>query len=128
MPIFALANAGVRIDTQAFADPLASRVLLGVALGLLVGKPLGITLLSWLAVRLRVAVLPQGVGWSAILGAGVLAGIGFTMSLFITVLAFEEPQLVAASKLGVLVASALAAFGGLVLLARVLPPAAGRTG
>ena len=123
MPVFALANAGVPLGAGALADPLAFRVMLAVALGLLVGKPLGITLLAWLAVRLRVAVLPRGAGWGAIAGAGVLAGIGFTMALFITVLAFEDARLADASKVGILAASVAAAAGGLALLARVLPPA-----
>ena len=102
-------------------DPLASRVTLAVTLGLLVGKPLGITLLSWLAVSAGLAVLPPGVGWGAIFGAGILGGIGFTMALFITALAFEDPALAAASKLGVIGASVVAAGLGMVCLARVLP-------
>jgi NhaA family Na+:H+ antiporter len=121
MPVFAFANAGVRIQASALADPLATHVMLAVALGLLLGKPLGVTLASWLAVRLRIAALPEGVGWGAILGAGILAGIGFTMALFITALALEPPELAAASKVGVLAASVLAAGAGLLLLARVLP-------
>jgi NhaA family Na+:H+ antiporter len=121
MPIFALANAGVAIDASALADPLAARVSLGVALGLLVGKPLGVTLASWAAVRLGLAALPDGVGWASLTGAGILAGIGFTMALFLTALAFEDPALAAASKLGVLGASALASFLGVALLSRCLP-------
>ena len=121
MPIFALANAGLVLDTRALGDPLAQRVTLAVALGLLVGKPLGITLLSWLAVRAGLAALPAGVGWGAVLGAGMLGGIGFTMALFITALAFPDPALAAASKLGVIVASVLAAALGIACLARWLP-------
>jgi NhaA family Na+:H+ antiporter len=121
MPVFALANAGVPIDRTALADPLARRVSLAVALGLLVGKPLGVAVASFAAVQLRLAVLPAGVGWAAVLGAGILAGIGFTMALFLTALAFEDPALAAASKLGVLVASALATGGGVALLSRALP-------
>ena len=94
---------------------------LAVTLGLLVGKPLGITLLSWLAVRAGLAVLPPGVGWSAIFGAGILGGVGFTMALFITALAFDDPALAAASKLGVIGASVVAAGLGMACLARVLP-------
>ncbi|MCC6642932.1 MAG: Na+/H+ antiporter NhaA [Deltaproteobacteria bacterium] len=124
MPVFALANAGVRIDASALADPLAVHVTLAVGLGLLVGKPLGITLFAHLAVRLRIAVLPSGVGWGAIAGAGVLAGIGFTMALFITVLAFDDARLASASKIGILAASVAATLGGLALLARTLPRAA----
>ena len=121
LPIFALASAGVVIDAAALRDPLASRVTLAVALGLLVGKPLGITLFSWLAVKSGLAVLPPGVGWGAIFGAGILGGVGFTMALFITTLAFEAPGLAAASKLGVIGASVVAAGLGMGCLARVLP-------
>jgi NhaA family Na+:H+ antiporter len=121
LPIFALASAGVVIDAQALRDPLAGRVTLAVTLGLLVGKPLGVTLLAWLAVRTRLAVLPPGVGWGAIFGAGILGGIGFTMALFITALAFQDPALAAASKLGVIGASVVAAGLGMLCLARVLP-------
>jgi len=123
MPIFALANAGVSLDPAALADPLARRVALGVAIGLVVGKPLGVMLVSWLAVQLGLAVLPTGVGFRHVLGAGLLAGIGFTMALFLTALAFEESALAAASKLGVMAASVLAAAAGLLLLARMLPRA-----
>lgn len=121
MPIFALANAGVRLEGAALLDPLASRVSIAVGLGLFLGKPIGVTLVSWLAVRARIAALPEGVGWGAILGAGALAGIGFTMALFITALAFEDATLVAASKLGILVASVLVTVAGPALLVRVLP-------
>ena len=116
MPLFALANAGVPLDLGAFG----SSVALAVAAGLVVGKPLGIVAFSWLAVRLRIASLPLGVGWSALLGAGALAGIGFTMALFIAELALAGPFLVAA-KLGTLSGSAVAAALGLGLLAWLLP-------
>ncbi len=121
LPIFALANAGVAIEASALANPLAPRVALGVALGLLVGKPLGVTLFCWLGVRLGLATLPAGVGWGSLTGAGILGGIGFTMALFITALAFEDPALAAASKLGVMAASLLATGLGLAVLARTLP-------
>jgi NhaA family Na+:H+ antiporter len=121
MPLFALANAGVRFEVEALLDPLAARVSIAVGLGLLLGKPVGVTLVSWLAVRARIAVLPTGVGFGAILGAGALAGIGFTMALFITALAFSDARLVAASKVGIFAASVLAMLAGLAVLARVLP-------
>jgi NhaA family Na+:H+ antiporter len=124
LPIFALASAGVPIDARALADPLASRVTFGVALGLLVGKPLGITLFAWLAVRSKLAALPPGVGWRAIFAAGILGGVGFTMALFITALAFDVPALASASKIGVLGASVLAAGLGMAYLARALPRSA----
>jgi NhaA family Na+:H+ antiporter len=121
MPIFAFANAGVVIDTGALADPLALRVALGIGLGLLLGKSLGITLFCWLAVRVGVASLPAGVGWGSLFGAAILGGIGFTMALFITALAFTEPALAAASKVGVMVASVIATVGGIAVLSRALP-------
>ena len=83
MPLFALANAGVRVEIGELTHPVA----LAVALGLLLGKPIGIVLFSYLAVRLGVAKLPEGVNWWVLLGGGFLAGIGFTMSLFIAGLA-----------------------------------------
>jgi Na+:H+ antiporter, NhaA family len=121
MPVFALANAGLVLEGDAFSDPDSRRVALAVALGLLVGKPLGITLFCWLAVRARFAALPAGVGWGSLLGAGILGGIGFTMALFITSLAFPDEGLAAASKLGVIAASVLAAALGILCLARSLP-------
>jgi NhaA family Na+:H+ antiporter len=121
MPIFALANAGLVLEASALRDPLSLRVTLAVALGLLVGKPIGITLFSWLAVRAGLAALPAGVGWGALLGAGALGGIGFTMALFITSLAFADPALASASKLGVMAASVLAAVLGIACLTRFLP-------
>jgi len=124
MPVFALANAGLVLTADALGDPVALRVTLAVALGLLVGKPLGITLFSWLAVRAGLAALPAGVGWGSLLGAGMLGGIGFTMALFITSLAFENEALAAASKLGVIAASVVAAILGIACLARSLPRSA----
>ncbi len=121
MPVFAFANAGVVIDTGALGDPLALRVALGVGAGLLLGKTVGITLFCWVAVRLGLARLPTGVGWGAVLGAAILGGIGFTMALFITALAFADPALAAASKVGVMVASVLATACGVAVLSRSLP-------
>jgi NhaA family Na+:H+ antiporter len=125
MPVFALANAGVAIDASTLGDRDAGRVGVGVALGLLVGKPLGITAACWLAVAAGVASLPAGVTWKAVLATGLLAGIGFTVSLFVTSLAFEAPALVAGAKLGTLGGSLLAAVLGLALLSRALPPRPG---
>jgi len=125
MPVFALANAGVTIELEALREPVALRVAGGVALGLLVGKPLGITLACWLGVRAGLARLPEGIGFGAIAGVGLLAGIGFTMALFITMLAFDDPRLAAASKVGVMAASAVAAALGLAVLRRTLPRGGG---
>ena len=116
MPLCALANAGVPLALADFADPVA----VAVALGLVVGKPVGILLFSFVAVRLGLASLPAGVGWSALAGGAFLAGIGFTMALFIAGLALEGDALDAA-KIGILGASAVAAALGMTLLVRVLP-------
>jgi NhaA family Na+:H+ antiporter len=121
MPLFALANAGVRIDTRTLEDPRAEAVAVAVALGLVLGKPVGIAAFSWLAVRLGVATLPQGVNWRAILATGVLAGIGFTVALFVTALAFDEPVATAGSKIGILGGSLVATAVGLGILHGALP-------
>jgi NhaA family Na+:H+ antiporter len=121
MPLFALANAGVRLG-GAFdispESPATPWVMAGVATGLLLGKPLGITLASWLAVRSGLAALPDGVTWGHIHGAAWLGGIGFTMSLFIASLAFADERLLTAAKLGILLASALAGLIGSLFLRR----------
>jgi NhaA family Na+:H+ antiporter len=114
MPIFALANAGVALGGEGGLN-WTSRVIWGVALGLLIGKPLGITLFSWLAVRLGLAQLPQGINFVHIVGVGFLAGIGFTMALFIGGLAFRGDELNYA-KLGILSGSALAGAIGFMML------------
>ena len=116
MPVFALANAGVPIRAADIVDPVA----LATALGLFLGKPLGIVLFSFLAVKLRLPRLPEGVTWGAVLGGGFLAGIGFTMALFISSLALSGPLLDAA-KVGVMAGSALSAAVGMVLLIVFLP-------
>ncbi len=111
LPLFALANAGVPLSSESFREPVAVAVLVG----LVVGKPVGIVLASWLAVRAGLARLPDALVWRTIFGGGVLAGIGFTMSLFIAGLALE-PQALDAARAGVLAASALSAAFGLTLL------------
>jgi NhaA family Na+:H+ antiporter len=116
MPIFALANAGVAVAPAALGHPVA----LAVAAGLVLGKPIGIVLFSWLAVRAGLARLPSGVNWPAMLGAGCLAGIGFTMSLFIAGLALEG-ELLDAGKIGTLTGSTLSAVLGSALLLASLP-------
>lgn len=116
MPLFALANAGVPLQgagTAGIDVAGTSAVMWGVALALVLGKPLGVLLSCWLAVRLRMCALPPGMGWSDTLLAGLLAGIGFTMAIFIATLAFDSEALLNAAKLGVLMASATAAVLGL---------------
>lgn len=116
MPLFALANAGVPLDLGKFTSPVA----LAVAAGLVIGKPVGIVSFSWLAIRLGIAARPREIGWDVLLGAGALAGIGFTMSLFIAGLALEGPLLDAA-KIGTLAGSVVSAALGMGLLAWRLP-------
>jgi Na+:H+ antiporter, NhaA family len=111
MPLFALANAGVVININALGNSLVFAVIVG----LLIGKPLGITLFSWVSVRLGVAVLPAGVSWPMLMAGGLLAGIGFTMSLFIAGLALQG-DLLDTAKLGILIASAMAAACGIAAL------------
>jgi NhaA family Na+:H+ antiporter len=116
MPLFALANAGVALEGagEMFANP----VTLGVVAGLVVGKPAGVMFFSWFAIRMGVAHLPGGVTWAQLHGASWLAGIGFTMSLFVGSLAFGEGDLLDAAKLGILAASAAAGVTGWWLVSR----------
>jgi len=113
MPIFALANAGVSLDGVDLGASGAQLVMIGVAIALVVGKPLGIVAVTWLMVRLGWCRLPPGVTWGGIALIGLLAGIGFTMSIFIAMLAFENETLLSAAKLGVLFGSLTAALIGL---------------
>ncbi len=117
LPIFALANAGVVLDFNAVTN-IGHPVTLGIVLGLVVGKQVGVTLFTWIAVRLGLAQLPSNVRWIHIYGVSCLAGIGFTMSIFIGGLAFQEPAQVAMMKIGILGASVIASVLGLVVLAR----------
>jgi NhaA family Na+:H+ antiporter len=111
MPLFALANAGVHFS----ASELTDRVTIAVAIGLLAGKPIGVVASSWLAVTAGAARLPDRVGWASVAGGGLLCGIGFTMALFVANLALTGPAL-GAAKVGILIASALAAGTGMVIL------------
>ena len=116
VPIFALANAGVAIRADAFDAPGATAVTLGVMLGLVLGKTLGIAGAAWLAARLGVARLPEGANWPMMFAIAAVAGIGFTVSLFVAELAFDAGPLQDSAKLGVLAASAVAAvLGGMTL-------------
>ena len=119
VPIFALANAGVRVSwddlTSAFSEP----VTLGVLLGLVVGKPIGIMIFSLLAVRLGIGKQPAGATWSQIFGVAMLGGIGFTVALFVTELAFGPGALADQAKIGILAASAIAGVAGYLYLRTV---------
>lgn len=118
MPLFAFANAGVRLVGAESA--LVPAVGFGVAAGLVVGKPLGILLFSWLAVQSGVAALPTGTSWRLVAGAACLGGIGFTMSLFIADLAFNQPSLLASAKVGIIAGSTAAGILAAIVLRRGL--------
>ena len=112
MPLFAFANAGVKIDLSMQHLEIG----LGVLVGLVFGKPLGVMAAALVAVKMGIARLPMGVSWRSLLGYGCLAGIGFTMSLFIAMLAFADSPLVDTAKRGIVVGSLLAGVAGAVLL------------
>ena len=132
VPVFAFANAGVDLRDGALQGALSSSLALGVGMGLVLGKPLGITLGAWLAVRLG-GSLPRGVSWGQIAAMGLIAGIGFTVALFITDLSYP-PEVIGArsaevllreAKVGILIGSVLAAVVGLLALAAVSRPRRG---
>jgi Na+:H+ antiporter, NhaA family len=112
MPLFAFANAGVRIDLST----QHAEIGFGILAGLLLGKPLGVMIAALIAVKTGIARLPQAVNWRSLLGYGFLAGIGFTMSLFIGMLAFDDPALVDAAKRGIIAGSLLAGVAGAMML------------
>jgi Na+:H+ antiporter, NhaA family len=116
LPLFALANSGVVLNGESLARAGASGITWGILLGLVLGKPLGIVGFAWLAVKLRIASPPKGARWPDLAGVGMVAGIGFTVSLFVTGLAFKDPRQVEDAKIGVLVASALAGALGFAFL------------
>ncbi len=119
VPVFALANAGVRFGWNDLTSAFSESVTLGVLLGLVIGKPLGIMAFSLLAVRLGIAKQPAGATWPQILGVGMLGGIGFTVALFVTELAFEPGVLADQAKIGILAASAIAGGAGYLYLRAV---------
>jgi len=112
VPIFALANTGIILSGE-ILHTLGSLNSLGIMMGLTLGKPIGIFLFCAAAVKIKTASLPSGVTWKHILAAGMLAGIGFTMSIFITILAFPDPAIIVSSKVAILVASIVSALIGL---------------
>ena len=117
IPVFALANAGLVLSAQSFGDALGSNVAIGIVVGLVAGKIAGISLAAWIATKLNLGRLPEEVTWRHILGASAVAGIGFTVSLFVTDLAFDDAALISDAKLGILVASVIAAAIGVMILA-----------
>ncbi len=116
MPLFAFSNAGVLIDFSGVSQHLS--VVLGVILGLVIGKPLGIFAFTYLATKFKLINKPDNLTWSEIIAVGFLAGIGFTMSIFITHLAFVDETLIDAVKLGIFIASFIAAVLGVILINR----------
>jgi NhaA family Na+:H+ antiporter len=119
MPVFALANAGVTIGSG-LTSALTNPVSIGIILGLFLGKQIGIFSFSYLAVKLKLASEPEGVSWMKIYAAAILAGIGFTMSLFIANLAFGSPELLNISKVGILTGSLLSGIVGFIILKSAL--------
>lgn len=120
LPLFAFFNAGVSLGGKAM-ETLGSPISLGIIVGLVLGKQIGVTLFSWLAVKLAGAGLPEGVTWGQLYGAACLAGVGFTMSLFISDLAFVSSETIEAAKIGILAASSIAGVSGLLVLFLTLP-------
>jgi Na+:H+ antiporter, NhaA family len=116
LPLFALASAGVALSTEQLKLAILSPLALGVFLGLVVGKAVGIALFSFVAVRSKIAAMTDGLTWSGIVGVGILAGVGFTVALFISGLSFEDETLVATSKVAVIAASLAAGFIGYTYL------------
>lgn len=119
LPLFALANTAIAIE-GGLGEALSQPYSIGIAMGLLIGKPLGIFLLSFAGCYVGVCKLPSGLSWKSVLGLGVLGGIGFTMSIFIALLAFDDPETIAHAKLAVLLASLTAGISGFCLLRAVL--------
>lgn len=115
MPIFALANAGITFSGS-FTENMLSQVSLGVIFGLALGKFIGIVTMSKILVKLKLAALPEGLNWRHIYGAALLAGVGFTMSLFITDLAFVSPMHIIQAKIGIFIASIFCGIGGFLVL------------
>ena len=115
MPVFAIANTNITF-THDMINGLGSNLGLGILLGLFLGKPIGIFIMSWLSVKLKLATLPRGAGWVHMAGLGLLGGIGFTMSIFIALLSFDDPLYQNEAKFAVLIASMIAGISGFLVL------------
>ena len=118
IPLFAFANTNITLTSEMFAG-LTSPLGLGVGLGLLLGKPIGILITSFVCTKAKLSALPAGSSWSHIAGVGLLAGIGFTMSIFIAILSFNDAYHIAEAKLAILITSLLAGIAGYLLLRKV---------
>jgi NhaA family Na+:H+ antiporter len=115
MPLFALANTCIVLDHDSSVE-MPVHLMAGIAAGLCIGKPLGILLFSYLSVKMKWADLPRGIDWLDMAGAGLLGGIGFTMSVFITLLAFEQPEMIKLAKITIVLASLIAGLAGFLWL------------
>lgn len=115
IPLFAFANTNITLESE-MIHGLTAPLGLGITLGLLLGKPIGILLTSFICNKLKISSLPQGANWMHIVGVGLLAGIGFTMSIFIAILSFENPLFIAEAKLSILITSLLAGIVGYFVL------------
>ncbi len=122
IPLFALSAAGVELSGDVLSDAVTSPVTVGVVIGLVVGKTAGISVFSWIAHRLGWVTIPKSMTGLHMVGLAMVAGIGFTVSLFISRLAFDDPSIADESKIGILVGSLIAAVVGLVILSRTEPP------
>lgn len=116
LPVFALANAGVVFTSETLSEAVGSRITLGMAAALLLGNPIGILGMTWLAVRLGLGRLPTGVTWRHVLGVGLMAGIGFTVAIFVSGIAFDDPALENQAKMGIFGASVIAGIAGYAFL------------
>ncbi|KKL78990.1 hypothetical protein LCGC14_2019300, partial [marine sediment metagenome] len=121
MPVFALANAGVLLSAAA-GEPVIGAISINIALALIIGKVVGIIAFSWLGIKLKMTELPPGTKWVHLLGLGLLGGIGFTMSMFIASLAFQDASLLNHAKIGILIGSLLAGVSGYLVLKLTLKP------
>jgi len=115
MPIFAIANTNIKFEESMIAG-LSSPLALGIICGLFLGKPLGVSLFAWMSVKLGFASLPSGANWKHIIGLGLLAGIGFTMSIFISMLSFDNPVFKTEAKFSILLASVVSGISGYFFL------------
>ena len=114
VPLFAFANGGVVIDSN--LDLFSDGILWGTVLGLVIGKPIGIVLFAWLSEKLNISIRPKGLSYGHVLAVGFLAGIGFTMSMFVAGLAYESQNMIDTSKLSVIIASSIAVVFGIISL------------
>jgi len=115
LPLFALANTAIPIGEN-WQTALAAPVSLGIIWGLVIGKPIGIFLFTWISIRFKLAEKPKGISWSQLFGVGILGGIGFTMSIFVTILAFSDIETITNSKFAILISSLLAGMIGYIWL------------